>query len=142
MAKTTMSILYKGTTYQAEDIYRSSHTVVDYEIISFMKIKDEDFVVLKISNHEKPSMHPMEDFQLLIDLHHLIKVNRPRYALGDCFEHPMSSRKIRVLGVSPDKCSVDHHFTYFVEIIKGNDKPFYNAMSESFLDKCTRNDKS
>lgn len=138
MAKTTMNLYYGGKEYQAEDVYRDPATFVHYEIISFMKIEGKDFVVLKISNHDVPSMHPMEDFARLVELHDFIKVTRPRYEIGDRFEHPMSNRTMRVLSVSPERCSANGSFAYFMEVIKANGKPFYNVVSETFLDKCVR----
>lgn len=138
MARTTTNLYHKGIQYQAEDVYRSTTTFVHYEVISFMKISGADFVVLKISNHDQPSMHPIEEFHRLVDLHDLVKVSRPRYEIGDRFEHPMSNRTMKVLSVSPDKCNANGSYAYFMEVIKANGKPFYNVMSETFLDKCVR----
>lgn len=138
MAKTTMSVYYKGTEYQAEDVYRSSTTFVQYEIVSFMKIEGQDYVVLKISDHDRPSMHPLSELHQLVDLNDLAKVPRPKYHVGDQFDHPMSSRTMKVISISPQLCGVNNSFTYFVEVIKGNGTPFYNVMSETFLDKCVR----
>lgn len=137
MATAKNTLHYDGTYYEAEDVYRHSQTGEEYEIVAFMKIGAVDYVILKVTPYEQPAMLPMAEFAKLRSAY-LKKVVKPKYEVGDCFIHPMSSREIKILAVSPEICSVNNTYSYFVEVVKANGKPFYNVMSETFLNKCIR----
>lgn len=128
------TLYYEGSYYEAEEMYRHVNTADVYEVLSFLKTGKVDYVILNSDGFDHPFITPIAEFALLCR-YYLEKVVKPKYKENERFTNLALGHDIKILGVSPEECSITNSYSYFVEVKKANDKPSYTVMSETFLNK-------